>query len=170
MFEVALETQLLRTRGQTLMFVHAWSWDISMHMFCPPWSIVPSCGCRLRSLIWLCWIMLFIRSSQRLCEGKICCLGYRRKVRILCLLCNIYHRVDHPMNEYLQHLLAARNTRTSAALGDLALVSSRCRIDQFSRLLLPTAVSLWNLLPSGVFTGGTRSFFKCAMNLCLLRG
>ena len=48
---------------------------------------------------------------ERLCEGVLCCLGHIRKVSALCLLYKIYHRVDHPMNKYLKHLVAARNIR-----------------------------------------------------------
>ena len=62
-------------------------------------------------------------------------------------------RVDHPMNECLKLFVAARNTKTSAALGELALVISRCITDQFSRFL-PAAERLWNLLLSGLFSGG----------------
>ena len=47
----------------------------------------------------------------------------------LCLLYKIYHRVDHPMNEHLNNFVTARNTMASAALGELALVIPRCRID-----------------------------------------
>ena len=60
-----------------------------------------------------------------------------------------------------------RNTRDSAALGELALVIPQCRTDQCSRLFRPDAVRLWNLLPSGVLSGGTLSSFKSAMNFCL---
>ena len=70
--------------------------------------------------------------------------------------------------EYLHRFVATRNTRTSAALDELALMMPRCRADQFSRSFLPAAVRLLNLLPSGVFSGGTLSSFKRAMNLCLL--
>ena len=45
-----------------------------------------------------------VRSAERLCQGELCYLGHRRKVSALCLLCEIYHRVDHPMNEHLHHL------------------------------------------------------------------
>ena len=62
------------------------------------------------------------RSVESLCEGELCCLGHRRKVSVLCLLYKIYHRVDHPMNEYLRNLVKARNTTASVALGELALV------------------------------------------------
>ena len=43
----------------------------------------------------------------------------RRKVSVLCLLYEIYHRLDHPMNEYLHHFIAARNARVSAVPGEL---------------------------------------------------
>ena len=59
------------------------------------------------------------------------------------------------MIEYLKHLVVTRSTRASAALGGLALVFSRCRIDQFYLLFLPAAVRVWNVLPSGVFSRGT---------------
>ena len=34
------------------------------------------------------------RSAERVCEGEFCCLRHRRKVSVLCLFCNIYHRAD----------------------------------------------------------------------------
>ena len=116
-----------------------------MHIFCPALSIVTPCECRRRNLIWVCFIVL------------------------LCLLYEIYHRVDHHMHGYLNHFIAARITRALAALGDLALVNPRCRPNPFSRLFLPSAARLRNLLPSGEFSGGTLSSFKSAMNLCLRR-
>ena len=60
-----------------------------------------------------------VRSAKILCEGQLCCLGHRRKASALCLLYEITHRVDHPMNEYLNHFVTFRNTRASAALGVL---------------------------------------------------
>ena len=83
-----------------------------------------------------------VSSAERLCEGEPCCLRHRRKVSTLGLLNEIYHRVQHPMNECLNHLVAARYTRVSAALGELALVVLRCRINRFSRLFQPAAVRL----------------------------
>ena len=75
-----------------------------------------------------------VRSAERLCAGELCSLAHRRrKVSALCLLNRIYHRVDNLMNGYLNHIVAARNTRASAALGELTLVIPRCRTDQFSR-------------------------------------
>ena len=76
--------------------------------------------------------------------SELCYLGHRRKVYTLCLLYKIYHRVEHPMNEYLNHLVADYNTRSSAALGELAFVIPRCRTDQFRRSFLSTAVCLCN--------------------------
>ena len=73
------------------------------------------------------------------------------------------------MHEYLPNFVAARNTRASAALAQLSFVSSRCRTDQFSWSCLPAAVRLWNLLPTGVFSSDTLSYFKSAINLCLQR-
>ena len=63
-----------------------------------------------------------VRNAERFCEVEFCCLGHQRKVCALGLLHKIYHRVDHPMNKYLNDLVAARNTRASAALGELTLV------------------------------------------------
>ena len=54
------------------------------------------------------------------------------------------------MNEYLHHFVAARNTRASAALDELACAILRCRTDQFGQSFLPVAVNLWNLLPSSM--------------------
>ena len=93
-----------------------------------------------------------VRSSERLCEGELCCLRHRRKVSALRLHNKIYYRVGRPMNQHLNHFDAVCNTRASAALSELALVIPRCRNDQFSRSFLPTAGHLWNLLPLGVFS------------------
>ena len=111
----------------------------------------------------------FVRSAERLCEGELGCLAHRRKVSALCLLYKIYHKSDHPMNVYTSHFVAARNTRASSAIDELALVIPRCRTDQFTRSFLPAAVCPLNLLPSGVFSGGTLISFKSDVNLCLLR-
>ena len=46
----------------------------------------------------------------------------RLRVSTLCLLYKIYHRVDYSVNEYVHHLVAARNTRASVALDELGLV------------------------------------------------
>ena len=73
------------------------------------------------------------------------------------------------MNEYLNHFVAARIIRSSAALCELALVIPSCRTDHFSRLLLPAAGRLWSLLSSGMFSGGTLRSFKSDMNLCLVK-
>ena len=75
----------------------------------------------------------------------------------------------YSMDEYLNDFVAARNTGASAALGELLLVIPICRTDQFSQSFLPAAKCMWYLLPSGVFSGGTFSFFKSAVNLYLLR-
>ena len=71
------------------------------------------------------------------------------------------------MREYLHHFVAVRNTRAAAALSYLALLIPRCRTDKFSLLFLHAVVGLWNLLPSGLFSGGTLSSIKSAMNLSL---
>ena len=92
-----------------------------------------------------------------------------QKEGLLCLLYKIYHRVDHSSNEYVNHFVAARNTKASPTLGELALVTPRCRTDQFSRSFLPAALCLRNLPPSGVFSGDTLRSFKSDMNLRLLR-
>ena len=65
-------------------------------------------------------------ASFGLCEGELCCLWHRRQVSAVCLLCKICHRVDYPMNKYLKHIVAARNTRDSAALAETTLVILRC--------------------------------------------
>ena len=87
------------------------------------------------------WNLLerIVRSAKRLCEGELCCLVHRKKVSALCLLYKVYHRVEHPMNEYLKHFVAARNTRASAALDE---VIQGCRTDPFSPSFLPVTVRL----------------------------
>ena len=110
-----------------------------------------------------------VRSTERSLEGELCYLGKRRKVSASRLLYEVYHRVDRPMNEYLYHFVSARNSISSRAFGELALVIPLCRISQVSRSFMPAAARLWNVLPSGVFNGGTLSSFKSTMNMCLLR-
>ena len=85
------------------------------------------------------------------------------------LLYKMYHRADHPMHDYLYYFIATCNTRASAALGELALVITCCKTDQFNRSFLPASVRLWNLLPSGEFSGGTLDSFKITVNLGLQR-
>ena len=50
-----------------------------------------------------------VLSTERLCEGKLCCLRHRRKGSALRLHYKIYHRADHPLHEKLHHFVAARN-------------------------------------------------------------
>ena len=108
-----------------------------------------------------------VHCAESLHECELYCLQRRRKVSVLCLLYNIYHRADHPLHEYLHNFVASRNTITSAALCELALVIPCSRTDSFSLFFLLAAVRLRKQLSSGVFSGGTLSSFKNAMNLCL---
>ena len=110
-----------------------------------------------------------VRSTEKLYEGAFCCLEHGMMVSALCLLYEIYHKVNHPMNENLHHFVTTRNTTASAALGEITFVIPHCRTEQISRSFLPTAGCMWYLLPLGVFSGCTLSFFQSAMTLCLLR-
>ena len=105
-----------------------------------------------------------VRNVERLCEGEVCCFGHRKKASALCLLYKVYHRVDCPMNEYLNHFMGARNTRVPASVGELASVIPRCRTAQFRRSFLPAAACLWNLLPLYLSRGDTLSSFKSTLN------
>ena len=100
------------------------------------------------------------RNAERLCEGEFC--SFAR------LLYEIYHKADHPLHKHLHHVFTC-NTRASAALGELTLVILCCRSNLFNRSFLPAGVSLWSLLPPGVFNSGTLSSFKSAMKVCLQR-
>ena len=73
-----------------------------------------------------------------MCEGEQCYLEQKEGQRLV--FTEIYHRVDHPMNDFLHPFVAGCNTRASAALGELALVIPRCRTDQFSLSFLPSVV------------------------------
>ena len=99
----------------------------------------------IKSLIWVkCWIVLF--ALHKGCVRMRFVVWFTEEIsETLCLLYEIYHRVDHILKEYLNHYVAARNTRTSAALGELALEIPRCKTDQFSRSFLPAALlrALW---------------------------
>ena len=91
-------------------------------------------------------------SEERLCEGELCYFGPKRKD----LLYENYHTVNHHMSKYLNNFVSARNTKASAALGELDM------INQFSRSFLPAALCMWNLLPSSVFSGDSLSYMKRA--------
>ena len=150
------------------LIVHVCSRTVSTHMFLSNLEYcVPVRMSSAESQLSL--LDSVVRGAERLYEGKLCCLGQRRKVSALCLLYEIYRKADHPLNEYLHHFVAVRNTRASAALRELALVIPRCRTDPFSRSFLPVVVCLWNLLPSDMLSGGTFNSFKSAVNLCLQR-
>ena len=63
------------------------------------------------------------------------------------------------MNNYLHNFVATRNTKTSAALGELALVILRCRTEQFCGTCCRRAC----------LEGDNLSSFKSAIN-CTYRG
>ena len=41
------------------------------------------------------------RSAERLCQGELCCLEHRKKIRASCLLNEFYYILGHPMNDYI---------------------------------------------------------------------
>ena len=86
------------------------------------------------------WLVLFAVRKGCVRVSFIVWLAEERSVPCVCS--EIYHRVDHPMNGYLNNFVAARNIRASASPGELALVIPCCRPDQFSRSFLPAAVCL----------------------------
>ena len=113
---------------------------------------------------------IFACSLERLCGSELCCLEHRRKVSALCLLYEIYYRVDHPKNNNLKQFVATRNAQASGALDELALAIPCCyKTHEFSRSFVPAAERLWNLLPSGVVSGDKLGSFKSAVNLRLVR-
>ena len=114
-----------------------------------------------------------VRSAERLCEGELCCLGHRRRVIALHLLYKVYHRVDHLMNEHLNHFVAARNSsRASVALDELTLAIPRlcCRTDQFS-LVVSAAIAFGcdtlchHLLQSHMGQKAAKIIFKSSTQL-----
>ena len=90
----------------------------------------------LRSLIWVCWTVF--SQCGKVVWGWALLFGSQKEGP--CLVFDL-------SQGYLNYFVAARNTRTSAALCEWALVILRYRTDQFNRSLLLAAVSLWNLLP-----------------------
>ena len=83
-----------------------------------------------------------VRLAERLCEGELCCLRHKSKASALCLFYKSHRRADHSLHEHLHQFVAARNTRGSAALCELALVKPGLRTDQFSPSFLPPDVRL----------------------------
>ena len=109
------------------LIVHVCSRDVSIYVLSSLKYCSPVCLLSTESHLGL--LDSIVRSVER-CEGELlCCLGHRRKVSALCLPYAIYHRVDNPRNEYLNHFDAVQNTRASAALGELPLVFLLCRTD-----------------------------------------
>ena len=62
-----------------------------------------------------------VRSAEKSSEGELCYLEHRKRFSALCLLCEIYYRVNYSTNKYLKNFVPARNTRALAALGDLTV-------------------------------------------------
>ena len=122
-------------RAGKLSIAHVCSRAVSMLMFCSYWSIVPRGDASAESYLGL-------RSAERLCEGELCCVGHRRKISLLCLFHEIYHRANHLTHEYLHHFVAARNTRASLAQGEIALMIPCRRTNQFSPSFLSVSVRL----------------------------
>ena len=74
------------------------------------------------------------------------------------------------MNGYLNNFVAAHDSKVSAALDELTVVIPRCRTYQFNWSFLLAAVHLWSMLPSGVFSGGTKRTRRCKklyVNVCI---
>ena len=68
--------------------------------------------------------------------------GAQKEGSALCLLYAIYHRANHHMNEYLNLIVAVRNTRVSSVIDEFALVIPLCRTDKLSRSFLSAAARL----------------------------
>ena len=92
---------------------------------------MPPCRYRWRSLIWVSLIVLFAVRKGFVGVSFVVWLTEER-----CLLYKIYQRVDYPIYGYLNHFVATRNGRVSAALDNFALVIPRCRTDRRLCLLL----------------------------------
>ena len=105
---------------------------------------MPPCGCRLRSLICVYWIVLFAVRKDCVRVNFVVWGTEGTSVPCVCLIRFITQRI--PLHEYLHYFVATRNTRASSALGELALVIHRCRTDLFSLSFLPATVRRWNLL------------------------
>ena len=128
--------------------------------------------CPRVNVFWLAFEFAEYCCSQwgKMSESKLCCLEHRRKVNIWYWIYKIYHRADYPMHKSLHNFVAARNTKDSAALGELALVIQRRRTGIFSLSFLPAAVSLRNLLLPGVFGGCILNFFLGLLWTCAYGG
>ena len=97
------------TEQESYLIVHVCSRVVAMHMFCQAGSNMPPSECRRWSLIWVCLIVLFV--VRKGCLRVSFVVWGTKNVATLCLLYNIYHRVEHPMIEYLKNFVAVRNTR-----------------------------------------------------------
>ena len=97
---------------ESYLIVHVCVRAVSIHMSCLAWSIVPPCGGRLRSLSWVCWIVLF--AVRKGCV-RVNFVVWGTDERLFSCTCSIrFITENHPMNGYLNNFIAARNARASA--------------------------------------------------------
>ena len=147
-WKVQLNKAFLYAPVQNNLIFYVCSRIVAMHMFCSIWSIGPPCGCRLRNLIWVYWIVLF--AVRKSCEVNFVFWGTEgRLVSCVCFMRFITERTTL--------CLLLQFEIPSAALCELALVLLHCRTDQLSWTFLPVALRLWNLLLSDVLNRRTLS-------------
>ena len=69
-------------------------------------SFVPPRGCRRRSLIRVRSIVLF--AGRKDCVRRGLLFDTQKEGQCFVFALNVCRRVDHPMNEYLNHFVTAR--------------------------------------------------------------
>ena len=104
---------------------------------CLTWCSVLLFRCCLWILIWVCWIVLLV--VRKVCV-RVNSIVWDTEGRYVCSIKFTQREPPPPpTHKYLHKCATTRNTRALFALSELALVITRCRTDQFTRLFLPAA-------------------------------
>ena len=107
---------MLCAEWESYLIVHVWSRAVAIPKFCPALSIVLTCWCRRRSLIWVCLIVLFAVRKHRVRVNVVVWLTEGKSVPGVCSIRVITEWTPpSSMNGHLNHFVAARNTRVSAS-------------------------------------------------------
>ena len=110
-------------------------------------------------------------SCARFLTGGVfeCDIAHRRSVAVLCMLYKVRCNPLHPRNGALPGpYVPMRVTRGALIAHPYTYAPPHCRTSQYSRILIPLSVSLWNDLANPVFDGVGLAGFNSRANAFLL--
>ena len=135
---------------------------------CQFWNIVLQSGARLPIHTLNYWTE---QSVVRFLTGGVfeCDISHRPSVGVLCMLYMIRSNPVHPLNGALPvPYVPVRVTGGALVAHRYTYAPPRCRTLQWSRILIPFSVSLWNDLDNPVFDGVGLAGFKSRAYASLL--